>query len=250
MRNLIIPGVTGQKHCFTPSWLENLKPKPVFIFRSCTLGERAQYVADLDTECGPEPWQDQFDEAFRAGLAALLPVRPDQPENAAYVAQVLEILDANRSRQPVSDDEMSSLNKAWEMIKKSWPDMRDLQRRVHVRANYFPALAFKYFCTGLENVTDANGAPILFETDNGGRLTDAAILRIDPSELKLAGLFGHNLQYGPSAEKNSALPSKSEETPEPLTEALKAPGSSNQTTSGTNDSTSPKTPEASSPPAS
>jgi hypothetical protein len=232
MRNTLIPGAPGQTHRFTPVWYNKRVPKPAYVLRSCSLRERAQYLADIDTECGGEIYQFEFDAAFREGLAAILPDREDAPENAALRARIVDALDADRSGQKIAASEQAILDEAWATVKRQWAPMRALERRSVLRANFIPAIALKQFCVGLEHITDRDGKPIVWEADDDGQLTDQAILRIDPLELKFAGNFAHNLQFGASAEKNSDSPSKSGEAPEASTAVSEAPGGSKRTRAG------------------
>jgi hypothetical protein len=241
MSNLLFASSTAHRHPFTPIWLEKRNPKPVFHFRAGSLADRAQYLADLDTLSGGEVYPFQFDAAFRDGLAALLPDRDDQPGNADERAALLELMNADRSGQVLDASDEARFADVWNTIKANWPPMLALERRSVLRAQLIPMYAMLHFCTGLEHITDREGVPVSFETDSFGRISETTILRIDPDELIFAGRFAHNLQFGASAEKNFASPSKSDPTPGASTADTKASGTSRRTRSGTKRSSSPKT---------
>lgn len=241
MSNMIFASGTAHRHGFTPAWQANRTPKPRYIFRSGSISGRASYLADLDTETGGEVYQFHWDAAFREGLAALLPDRDDQPDNAADREAILAIMDENRSGQTVPEADAKRLAETWAAVKSHWPAMRELDRRSNLRDQLIPLYAMLHFCVGLENVTDRDGAPIVFEADALGKMSESVILRIDPDALIFAGRFAHNLQFGASAEKNSASPSNSEETQGASTAVTKARGASRRSRTTSRKSGSPKT---------
>ena len=220
----IFPSATTHRHSFTPSFLEDAKPKPVFWFRAASFAERAQYFADLDMEAGREVHQFQLDAAFLEGLEVLLADREDQPENADQRAQIVDILNADRSGQVVSADDIALLNRVWEAVSTNWRDLAELMRRRNLRNQIVHGYAMLHFCVGLDNVVSRNGDILTFETDGTGKMKENIILAMDSFDVAAAGTFANNLQFGGSAEKNSSPPSRSVKKPKRSTEATQAPG--------------------------
>ena len=214
MANILFPSALSHAHAFTPTWYEKTTAKPVFWLRTGSFAERSQYLADIESECGPEIYQFQKDAAFHAGLEALLPDREDQDSNADDRARLIEILVQVRAGETVGQEDRAHLNKSWDVVAQNWGDLRDLTRSEALRGQVLPGFALLHFCTGIDNLNDAQGEPILFEADEvgqrgGGRMAESVLLRLDPGDLWLAGTFAHNLQWGRSAEKNSSARSKS-----------------------------------------
>jgi hypothetical protein len=209
MANILFPSALSHRHAFTPTWYEKTTPKPVFWLRAGSFAERSQYLADIESECGPEIYQFQKDAAFQAGLEALLPDRDDQPGNADDRSRLIEILSQVRAGETVSEEDRAHLNKSWDVVAQNWIDLRDLTRSEALRGQMLPGFALLHFCTGIDNLTDAQGNPVLFESDARGRMAESVLLRLDSGDLWLTGTFAHNLQWGRSAEKNLPARSKS-----------------------------------------
>lgn len=226
MRNILFPSATTHRHAFTPPWYEELTSnKPVFYLRAGSIADRAQYEADLDAETGGQIFPAQKDLAFQAGVEELLKDQEGQPENTETRAKLFELLAQIRGGETVSAKDRTFFNQAWDAIASEWPDLKALIRREALRDRMLPGLALLHFCTGFENVKDANGEPLTFEADNQGRLKEEVLLKIDPSDLWLVGQAAHNLQWGRSVEKNFSLPSKSKKTGGRSRATTKAPGS-------------------------
>lgn len=204
MGNILFPSALSHRHAFTPTWYEKTKPTPVFWLRACSFAERSQYLADIESECGPEIYQFQKDAAFVAGVEALLPDRDDQPGNRDERARLVEILGQMRAGEAIGDAERDHFSKSWDVVAQNWPDLRDLTRSESLRAQYLPGLALLHFCIGIDNLTDVSGAAVQFEVDARGRMAESTLLRLDPGDVWLTGTFAHNLQWGRSTEKNSA----------------------------------------------
>jgi hypothetical protein len=217
--NLGAPAGLGVLTPHTPSALLKLKPKPVYWLRSGSFIERAQYLAAIDDVAGREVSQFQKDAAFNDGLNALLADNPAYPDNAEQRARYSELLSQNRSGQDLPEGELKDLDKMWLAVSERWPPLKTLQDREALRETILPGLALKFYCVKIDNAKDRFGNPLIFEKDEAGQMSDAAIMRMD-AELQSVGIFAHNLQFGVSAEKNSDLPSSSEGDSESLTEAL------------------------------
>ena len=89
-----------------------------------------------------------------------------------------------------------------------WPDYAELVAQMQRRELMLPIVAFRRFCTGWENVS----AP--YQRGLGGFVADASLKGLDPLQMRVAGIEAYNLLYlDPSAEKNSAAPSPSSDSP-------------------------------------
>lgn len=190
---------------FTPPWLEGTPNAPVFHLRAGSTIERGQMCAQLD---GPlqaaKVWSHQLREAQLSGIDKLF---ADDPE----YDRLVEIFGAEGDEaEALTEDDRKLIEQVSKLLIQHWPDFADLVAQMQRRRELVPIVALTRFCAGWENVRDAAGELVPFETDRNGHVADRALRRVQELDLLAAGNRAYAMQFGGGEEKNSARPSSSE----------------------------------------
>lgn len=193
---------TGVTHPFTPKWQEDIAPAPVYHLRAGSVIEREMLEAELaGSYRAGRVWPFELRAALVEALtafggddrAALIELA--DREQAAALGQADQALDAG---------EQATLDQARQVVAEHWPEYAALLAQMQRRDQLLPVLAFRKFCTGFENVADAEFAM------TAGLVAESALRAVPPLALRAAGVFAYQLLYaGPSAEKNLPPPSAS-----------------------------------------
>lgn len=190
---------------FVPQWRREEADPPTFLLRAGSVIERESLEAELAGEhragrVWPYELANVLCDAFRAIGG----------EDVGLLLSLVEREQAHalKNGDPLDDGEQATLDGARQIAIEYWPDYAALVAQMQRRELLLPILAFRRFCTGWENVK----AP--YKRGLGGFVDDAALKGVDPLQLRAAGIEAYNLLYlDPSAEKNSAAPSPSSDTP-------------------------------------
>lgn len=190
---------------YTPEWLQGAVDAPVFHLRAGSTIERGQMCAQLD---GPlqaaKVWSHQLQEAQLKGLETLF---ADDPEYDRLVT--LFSAEADEAKA-FTDDDKQLIEQATRLLVQHWPDFADLVAQMQRRRELVPIVALTRFCAGWDNVRDAEGEMVPFETDRNGHVADRALRRVQELDLLAAGNRAYAMQFGAGEEKNSERPSSSD----------------------------------------
>lgn len=175
--------------------------RPGFKIRMASLLERGEFDAELEGRHGaaPVPAFVMLDTAI-AGVHALL-----EAGEAAELEELLRSFHGDAAagaREEVSKEERAQIAEIEAVLAKNWPAYRQLVEQNARYRNLMPLLAFQRFVDDFENVTGADGKPVIFERDKSGAIPDAVLRRIHPALLYAAGNRAYNFQYAGGEEKN------------------------------------------------
>lgn len=196
---------TAAVHRFVPHWRRDDADPPTYLLRAGSVIERETLEAELAGEhragrVWPYELANILCDAFRAigGDDVGLLISLVQREQAA----------ALQGGEKLDDADQATLDGARAIAIQYWPDYAELVAQMQRRELMLPIVAFRRFCTGWENVA----AP--YQRGLGGFVADASLKGLDPLQMRVAGIEAYNLLYvDPSAEKNSAAPSPSSDSP-------------------------------------
>lgn len=185
---------------YTPPWHRNEEKAPVYLLRAGTVIEREQLEAELAGALLAGPvWPWELQEAVLAGFREL---------GGEDAEALIALAEADQAGALESDAEKRQLAEALEILAQYWPPYRRLREQQARRNALIPAIAFRHFCVGWENIDPP------FKRGFDQKLTAEAMGLVDPLDLRAAGMRAYNLQYGGGEEKNSDAPSKSGDVPE------------------------------------
>lgn len=197
---------------FTPPWLVpaapagggkkgsgKIAPVPVFLLKAGTILERDQFEAELEgRHAAGMVLSFHLLEAAVGGLRALL-----GKEDAAEIEDLLRSdYSAAAGDGSLSPQERAKVKGATEILAKHWPDYSALVEQEARRSQILPTLAFVQWCSGWENVTDQDGAPVEYARGATGEIDDALLRRVPFTMIRSAGMAAYGLQYGRSQAKN------------------------------------------------
>lgn len=225
---------TTAVHRFVPHWRTDDADPPTYLLRAGSVIERETLEAELAGEhragrVWPYELATILCEAFRAIGG----------EDVGLLISLVEREQAHalKNGEKLDDADQATLDGARAVAIQYWPDYAELVAQMQRRELLLPIVAFRRFCTGWENVA----AP--YKRGLGGVVHDDALKGVEPMQMRVAGIKAYNLLYlDPSAEKNSAAPSPSSDTP-PIS-GSGAPLDPDGTSAPTD---GPKTPPSSSP---
>lgn len=187
---------------FTPPWLatdaagDDVKNPPVFHLRAGSILERDQFEAEMEgRHRAGLVLGFQLLEAAVAGVAALVP-----GDEGAGLIELLRSEFADGS--DLSAVERAQIKEMGDILATGWPEYGALVEREARRMAILPTLAFATWCTGWENVTDADGAPVEYARDVRGNFADALLRCVPFNMIRVAGMEAYAMQYGRSQTKN------------------------------------------------
>lgn len=186
-------------------------PETVFWLKPGTVIERAEFEAEIAGEHrAAQVYPFQLSAALAVGVAALL---PDDAE-AVQRVHALCLAEAQADEgEPMPAEDVAALAAMRELVETHWPPYRALVKQTARREQLTPIVALQFFCTGWDNLTGMDGEPVSFSRGPDQRVSLDALGQIDPLTLRAAGLHAYRIQYGGSAEKNSAPRSNAEGAP-------------------------------------
>lgn len=227
---------------FVPHWLRD-QPNPIgFYLRAGSTIERELMEAELAGEFrAGQVWPYELANALTAAFRAF------GGEDAGMLIDLVqrELAGTMADGEKLTDTEQATLDAARGIAIDNWPDYAELVAQMQRRQQLLPIIAFRRFCTGWENAfSGKNGdVPVAYQRGFGNLVADAAMRKIKPICLRVAGIEAYNLQYlDEDAEKNSEAPLPSSDSP-PISGsgAASTAGGASAPTDGT------KTPPSSSP---
>jgi len=195
---------------FTPPWLKDKTPLPVFHLRAGSVIERGQMEAELAGEHrAGRVFDFELRQAATEGVSALLADDPD-------LDQVLGLLAAEGEAEEdgapkLSDADRRQLAQVREILAEHWAPYRSLVGRAERRREIAPIVALRRFCTGWDNCKSDTGKPVAFRRGPDGQVTSAALGELSQLEMMVAGNRAFSLQYGWGQEGNSERPSPSDD---------------------------------------
>lgn len=190
---------------FVPQWRRDDPDAPAFLLRAGSVIERESLEAELAGEhragrVWPYELANVLCDAFRAiggEDVGLLVGLVEREQSAALMGG-----------EKLDDTDQATLDGARQVAIEYWPDYAALVAQMQRRELLLPILAFRRFCVGWENVKGT------FKRGLGGVVDDSALKSVDPLHMRAAGIEAYNLLYlDPSAEKNSAAPLPSSDSP-------------------------------------
>lgn len=186
-------------------------PETAFWLKPGTVIERAEFEAEIAGEHrAAQVYPFQLSAELANGIAALL---PDDPE-AVQRVHTLAMMEAQADEDnPMSAPDIAALAEMRDLVEQHWPSYRALVKQTARREQLLPIVALQFFCTGWDNLTGMDGEAVTFVRGPDQRVSLEALGQIDPLTLRAAGLQAYRLQYGQSAEKNSAPRSNVEDAP-------------------------------------
>ena len=216
---------------FTPEWRKGDDNPATFLLRAGTVIEREMMEAELAGELLAGPvWPWELHEAILSGFREL---------GGEGAETLISLAEADQAGALESEEEKQQLAEAIAILARHWPPYKRLRQQQTLRNGLLPAVAFRHFCVGWENVPHAQEGEALavYAAGFDKCVTADAMEQIDPLDLRAAGLRAYSLQYGGGEEKNSAAPSKSADDP-----AISTMGAQSKTDGSSEASTIPKTP--------
>ncbi|MCP3732010.1 hypothetical protein M9978_16415 [Sphingomonas sp. MG17] len=166
----------------------------VFWLRAGDVIERSEFEAELAEYRAPRVFDFQLSEALMAGVAELLKDDPDDIERIREIAAALE------SGDDVDAADRALFSGVQEAVAQHWPAYRTLIGQAARRNELIPTLAFRRFCTGWEG----DGLP-LHQKGPDGLLTLAAMDKLEPLLIRLAGMRAYQALYATDDSGNSVL---------------------------------------------
>lgn len=179
----------------------------VFMLRAGDVIERGEIEADLAELGAGRVFDFQIEEAFDAGLSALL---KDHPDHLARVREVAAAQAALGPGEQLPMDEQGLLDGAREIVKANWAPFRSLIGQASRRNELVATLAFQRFCTGWkgEDLPD-------YRTSIDGRVDLEVMAQVPPVLIRLAGLRAYQALYATDQEGNSGRPLRSDKSRKP-----------------------------------
>jgi len=191
---------------FTPAWLESAANPPRFHLRAGSVIERGALEAELAGEHrAARVMGYELLMAIRSGVATLLAGDPELDRVQGLIEAEAEV---NGETDSFPAEDRRLLAETRKVLSEHWPEYRELLARQSRRNQIAPILALQRFCVGWDNVSDANDLPIEFARDRDG-VSNAALSRLQPLELLVAGNRAYAMLYGADQAGNSQRPSSS-----------------------------------------
>jgi hypothetical protein len=183
------------RYSFTPAWLAERDPAPVFFLRAASILDRDAFEAELEGRyrAGMVPGFLMLDAAI-AGVRAL--VDGDDAE------ALIELIRAEYGGEKLPPEEQVKVKAATEILAAYWPDYAAGVEQEARRNAVLPTLAFLRWVDGWENLTGKDGEEIDYARSPRDGIADDLLRRIDPSTLRAAGLRAYAVQYGRTEAKN------------------------------------------------
>lgn len=196
---------------FTPAWLESATNPPRFHLRAGSVIERGALEAELAGEHrAARVLGYELLIAIRSGVAVLLAGDPE-------LDRVQGLIETEAEMNGVTDGMLAEdrllLAETRKILSEHWPEYRELLARQSRRNQIAPILALQRFCVGWDNVSDAQDQPIEYARDRDG-VSNAAMSRLQPLELLVAGNRAYAMLYGGDQAGNSQRPSSSGNGPQ------------------------------------
>lgn len=175
----------------------------IFMIRAGDVIERGEVEAELAEHGAGTVYSFQLNEAFSAGVVALL-------GSAEEATPILDALAAEADGQELSPEDRAALDAAREAVRKAWPAYRALLRQDALRSQLSPTIAFQRFVTGWQG----EGLPAFAKGPDG--LPSLELLAaLDPMTVRVVGMNCYRLLFTGGQEGNSAPPLLSDKSPAP-----------------------------------
>lgn len=175
----------------------------VFMIRAGDVIERGEVEAELAEHGAGSVYSFQLNEAFTAGVVALL-------GDAESAEPILNALAAETDSQELSAEDRAGLDASREAVRKAWPAYRALLRQDALRSQLSPTIAFQRFVTGWEG----EGLPA-FRKGPDGLPPLELLAELDPMTVRVVGMNCYRLLFTGGEEGNSAPPLQSDKSQAP-----------------------------------
>lgn len=202
----------------------------IFMIRAGDLIERGEVEAELAEHGAGHVFTFQLNEAFSAGVRALL------GEGDAS-AQLLELVSAETEGQELPAEERAALDAAREAVRKAWPAYRALLKQDALRSQLSPTISFQRFVTDWQG----EGLPPFTKGPDGLPPLEL-IASLDPMTVRVVGMNCYRALFSGGDEGNSARPLQSDKSQAPSQSDKPAKaGRSPQRSKASRTSSGPKT---------